>query len=336
MLILQHMELTIIVPTYNSAKYLIDCLTSLLLNSEKDFEIIIADGGSSDDTIKIIKSFVDRNPCITFFVAKDSSILFRIVLAAKKAKGKWVAVCDSDDTVDPNLYSFLISQAKTNKCDFSACNVKNGDHCEHIRIREGVYTKKEIENEILPNSDANCAFWGNTWHSFVCHPDAILKEADLLLSTPNQFCDVLYFYSALLSCSKAFISDNPLYFYRVNTQSSTHGLSLEKRRNGLVTYRNLSRLFSIFKYDHFFPSLHHILYTIVFSIISQIVFEEKKKKAIDDIRLLISDPFIHSCFVSGTMNNSPYSNAKQVYLNFLIRHRRVRALYLIIKIARVH
>ena len=61
---------SIIVPNLNHGEYLANCLKSIIKQNYKNFEIIILDGGSTDDSLKIIKQFVKINKCVSYWHSK--------------------------------------------------------------------------------------------------------------------------------------------------------------------------------------------------------------------------------------------------------------------------
>ena len=89
-------KVSIIIPTLNSEKVILKCLNSIVSQTYKNFEIIIADGGSSDTTIKIAKKYHCR---ILFNSLKTAEAGKAIGL--KNAKGKYIALIDSDNIL-PN------------------------------------------------------------------------------------------------------------------------------------------------------------------------------------------------------------------------------------------
>lgn len=100
---------SIIIPTYNSSKTLERCLKSILNQTFNDFEILVIDGLSLDNTIKIANSFVDER--IKVFSEKDNGIYDAMNKGIEKANGEWLYFLGSDDTLydadtlgDINLY----------------------------------------------------------------------------------------------------------------------------------------------------------------------------------------------------------------------------------------
>lgn len=89
------MKLSIIIPTYNSASLLKDALNSVLSQTFKDFEVLVMDGGSQDDTVKVAESFVDSR--IKVFSEPDRGVYDAMNKGIAKAEGEWLYFLGSDD-----------------------------------------------------------------------------------------------------------------------------------------------------------------------------------------------------------------------------------------------
>src|SRR5215216_6167566 len=87
--------LSIIIPTYNSEKTLSCCLQSVLNQTFKDFEILIIDGLSSDNTINVIKGY--NNSKIRVYSEKDKGIYDAMNKGIEKSAGEWLYFLGSDD-----------------------------------------------------------------------------------------------------------------------------------------------------------------------------------------------------------------------------------------------
>lgn len=90
-------EISIIIPTFNSAKTLAVCLDSILKQSFTDFEVLIMDGLSTDNTLEIVKSYDDVRLIISS--EKDNGIYDAMNKGITKAKGTWLYFMGSDDSL---------------------------------------------------------------------------------------------------------------------------------------------------------------------------------------------------------------------------------------------
>ena len=91
------MNLTIIIATYNSAKTIEQCLESILKQDYTSYQIIIKDGGSTDNTLDLIGRYTANGIPITLISSKDTGVYNAWNMALETAKGKWVTFLGSDD-----------------------------------------------------------------------------------------------------------------------------------------------------------------------------------------------------------------------------------------------
>ena len=99
---------SVIVPIYNTAEYLEECLDSLINQTLEDIEIICVEDKSSDDCLKILKEYSKKDDRI-ILIENDSNQGQSISRnnGLKIAKGEYVAFLDSDDWIDRNTYERL-------------------------------------------------------------------------------------------------------------------------------------------------------------------------------------------------------------------------------------
>lgn len=91
---------SVIIPSYNHGKYIAETIQSVLDQTFQDFEIIITDDASSDNTVEIIKKFTDRRIQL-FCLSKNQGISRALDFSIGKAKGKYIALLGSDDIAMP-------------------------------------------------------------------------------------------------------------------------------------------------------------------------------------------------------------------------------------------
>jgi glycosyltransferase involved in cell wall biosynthesis len=93
-------KVTVLMPAYNAAKYIGDAISSVLEQPFADFELLIINDGSTDDTVKIIRSFND--PRIVLISQENKGIASALNLGLSYAKAPYIARFDADDICMPN------------------------------------------------------------------------------------------------------------------------------------------------------------------------------------------------------------------------------------------
>ena len=97
------MRYSIIVPAYNTEKYIDKCLKSIFSNTYKNFEVIIVNDGSTDKTEDIINKYIKKYDNIIYIKQKNMGLSLARNNGVRKATGDYLLFIDSDDYVEKNL-----------------------------------------------------------------------------------------------------------------------------------------------------------------------------------------------------------------------------------------
>lgn len=141
-------KVSVIVPAYNTEKYLKKCLDSLVNQTLNDIEIIVINDCSTDKTKDILKNYKEKYKNIKVINNKtNKGIGYNRNLGIKKAKGEFISFIDSDDYVDITMYEKMYNKAKRDKLDLVICNFYN--NLEH----EDGSIQKIIPKNLIPYFD---------------------------------------------------------------------------------------------------------------------------------------------------------------------------------------
>ena len=117
---------SIITPSYNTARFIAETINSVLAQTYTNWEMIIVDDCSKDDTDAVVSSFADSR--IRYLKnEKNSGAAVSRNRALREAKGKWVAFLDSDDLWEPTKLEKQIAFMEHNDCHFSYTNYREID-----------------------------------------------------------------------------------------------------------------------------------------------------------------------------------------------------------------
>ena len=97
-------KLSVIIPVYNTEKYIKRCLDSVLKAKIEETEIMIINDGSKDNSLKIIKEYANKYEFIRYVDKKNEGLAATKNLGIMEAKGKYISFIDSDDTINENFY----------------------------------------------------------------------------------------------------------------------------------------------------------------------------------------------------------------------------------------
>ena len=101
-------NISIIVPIYNAEKYLSQCLDSILLQTYTDFELLLIDDGSTDDSGKVCDKYAKTDRRIKAFHKKNAGVSSARNFGIDRARGKYVSFIDADDWIKPEFLGTFI------------------------------------------------------------------------------------------------------------------------------------------------------------------------------------------------------------------------------------
>ena len=99
-------RVSVIIPSYNSAKYIGQALESVFAQTYKDYEIIVADDGSTDETVQVLEAYQDR---ITLLTLPHKGICATRNEAIRQSHGEFIALLDSDDLWEPTKLQLQVA-----------------------------------------------------------------------------------------------------------------------------------------------------------------------------------------------------------------------------------
>lgn len=141
------MKVSVIVPVYNTSKYLKKCLNSLVNQTLKDIEIIVINDGSKEEIDDIITEFKEK---IVYFKNLNRGIGFTRNFGLKKASGEYLGFVDSDDYVDTEMFEKYYNYAKQNDLDIVVGNYNmiTTNKIKELKLKSfdigNIYNNKEI------------------------------------------------------------------------------------------------------------------------------------------------------------------------------------------------
>lgn len=143
-------EISVIIPFFNSQKYILNCLKCLKNQNFQNFEVIFIDDGSDDESEKLIKKNLKKNYRI-FKLKKNLGPGYARNIGIMNAQGKYIFFYDVDDNISNNIFLILYKFAQKHKLDVVFCDRKWIENKRNIR--KGKFAFKN--NRILQNDEIN-------------------------------------------------------------------------------------------------------------------------------------------------------------------------------------
>ena len=121
--------ISIIIPVYKVEKYLSRCLDSIMNQTFTNWECLLIDDGSPDNSGKICDEYAEKNHRFRVFHQQNAGVSAARNKGLDEAKGEWIGFVDSDDWIDNEMYNFMYNNAKMYNADVVCCGIdffKNG------------------------------------------------------------------------------------------------------------------------------------------------------------------------------------------------------------------
>ena len=141
-------KISVIVPVYNTEKYLQRCIDSILLQSFTDFELLLIDDGSTDSSGTICDKYAEQDSRIRVFHKANGGASSARNIGLDNAIGEWVCFVDSDDSLTRDAVEILCTNCN-NGADIVIANTAN-----NVIISGGDWAKALLESKI------RCELWG--------------------------------------------------------------------------------------------------------------------------------------------------------------------------------
>lgn len=148
-------KITVVIPVYNTEKYLKECINSLLNQTLKEIEFIFVNDGSTDSSQSIIESYQKNDSRITLVNQQNQGVSVARNRGIEKAQGEFIAFVDSDDYVKNDMYEALYNNAVKANADIVVSSFFKEIDGSFITINlpfqdDKVFNSAEIKEKIIP------------------------------------------------------------------------------------------------------------------------------------------------------------------------------------------
>ena len=256
--------ISIIVPIYNTEKYLHECLDSILNQSYTNFEVLLINDGSTDSSGTICQEYVERDSRFRYFEKDNGGVASARNLGLERSEGTYITFIDSDDWVEFNYLEVLYTALKENDTDVAISTYKRFAQDGVFYLRSYSREDDEFLNigtrsrdsflEILPRL-------GELDHSFYSISSKLIKReiiGNLLFDEQVSYAeDLNFFFRLYLGVESVVYVRDYTYIYRTHDASTSqnfnelkalHELEIFKRmfqqieKMGITTFQYFRRL----------------------------------------------------------------------------------------------
>lgn len=140
---MENIAVSIIIPVYKAEKYIRRCLDSVVNQTCSDYEVVLIDDGSPDNSGHICDDYAAKYPVLKVFHQKNMGVTRTREVGILKAKGRYIVWVDADDTADPKLVECVINAFKDSQADLVIYGVQY--HERGIVTKEQIPVKEPLE-----------------------------------------------------------------------------------------------------------------------------------------------------------------------------------------------
>lgn len=212
-------EITIIIPAKDAGAYISKCIDSVVKQDYADWELLVINDHSSDDTAAVAKTFADSESRIMVYDLPGCGVSAARNYGIELAKGRYIGFVDADDTLEPGYLSELLGNVKRNDAAVSQCSFwllyGNGDKVKDKEAALAVYSNhSDIMNAYFSGiiGTINVGSWGKLFDRELISD--IRFDETLLIEE-----DALFTFQCCMKADKVVCTDKPLYNYFQHSES---------------------------------------------------------------------------------------------------------------------
>ncbi|MCI9215500.1 glycosyltransferase family 2 protein [Lachnospiraceae bacterium 42-17] len=294
--------ISVIIPVYNTEKYLRRCIDSVLASYYRDFEILLINDGSTDKSADICREYSLKDNRIKVFHQKNQGVSAARNQGINKAIGEWLIFVDSDDYITKDFLS-VISCDRYKNIDFLLFDfIKSTDSprkaaspVKPISIRNKGMLKL-LQRILVPEKlspDTNADFRSPCARAY---KKSIIDQYSIRFSpglTVGE--DLLFNLEYQLRAGSCVYTPIPVYVYDIHTGSATHGFRGDLVKNHARLQKEIknilikSRMFPSLEREFYSYSLENLTYVLIWEVLSPLnpaPYREKKRL----LRLMQKNP----------------------------------------------
>ena len=220
-------KISVIVYVKNCEKYIEQCVRSVMGQSLREIEIIVADGGSNDATVEIIEKLRNEDERIQV-VSCPPSVGKQFNMALKIARGEYIGICEADDYICSNMYEEQYKIAKQNDLDMVRANymqfLGKGEEVSKFNVK--TCYRAELYNKVLDLSTCGSpliqelgvnGFWTGIYKK-----EFLLSNNIFMNETPGAaHQDITFSYLTQMSAKRVWYMDSMFYCYRLDNPNAS-------------------------------------------------------------------------------------------------------------------
>lgn len=329
--------ISLIIPVYNTKKYLDECLQSVFAQTYTNLEIIIVDDGSTDGTGEMCDRYPDVDARVKVFHKTNEGLGLTRNYGMQYATGKYICFLDSDDKIQPGFIEELyrgLTENHVDLCKAGYTRFKGTEALNKKQYTNTVYTGDQAKTQFLPrlvgaSPEGHDSVEMSVWA--VLYRFDIIKEHNLKFPSERELIsedivfNIQYFQYANGGC----LIESTGYYYRVNDTSLTRSYRADRFEAYKRFYQFTKNLLTelgykedtIFRLDRYF-------FICLRKAIHQEGDNPNPDSISDNLRIICTDTLVQDIIASYPCNKLGF---KQSLFLRLIKAKKVSLLRLLLR-----
>lgn len=255
--------ISVIVPVYKAETYLHRCVDSLLIQTFRDFEILLIDDGSPDHSGEICDEYAKKDKRVRVFHKENGGVSSARQYGIDNALGEYTIHADPDDWAEPTMLEELYRKAKDDDADMVICDFyeERKERTIYVYQQPSSLDCKTVLCELFQQ------LYGSCWNKLVRR--SCYTQYNIRFPLELSFCEDLYVNAYLLSCSVKRITYLSKAFYHYDLIINANSL-IKKSGKFILSQTKIfcSLLQKILLQENLYDIYPYVLYNQAFIILS--------------------------------------------------------------------
>ena len=219
--------ISVIMPSYNVKNYIAECMDSVCGQTFEDLEILCIDAGSEDGTLEILRAYEQQDSRVKVHLSEQKSYGYQVNKGIQLAQGKYIAVVETDDIIEKNMFELLFAEAQAHNLDY----VK-GQFARLIAFEDGTVWKQKMRvyplslelfgRVLTPSEDAMAYLKDIYLWTGIYNREFLLTNGICLNETKGAaFLDQGFLFQTISCAKRAMYISDVVYHYRQNNAGSS-------------------------------------------------------------------------------------------------------------------
>ena len=215
-------KISILVPIYNVAAYLDECLSSIKNQTLQEIEIICINDGSTDNSLDIIKKYADGDDRFVIIDKKNSGYGDSMNQGLKTATGEFIGIVESDDFVKREMFEDLYKLAHKNNAQVAKSNALWYWTSTNKAVKTTLIDKKNINKVLTPREERGIFYQIPSIWAAIYRRDFIEENNITFSPTPGaSYQDTGFSYKVWSMADRVIFTDEAYLYYRQDNMASS-------------------------------------------------------------------------------------------------------------------